>query len=133
MFAILRFRRSHALARQMVRRTAAQSQGDWALLDAQPGIVDYVWSYVGEALARSGRGPADELRAFRLGGNLTPNDLTVPVVVWHGEEDALAPASEILAYLGERAREVRVIEGIGHMMVLKHWDEILERMAGEAP
>jgi len=78
-------------------------------------------------------GAACELRAFRLGGNMTPSELTAPVVVWRGEEDALAPLADILADLGDRAREVWVIEGIGHMMVLKHWDEILQQMAGEAP
>ncbi|MDB5425611.1 MAG: hypothetical protein JWQ29_3027 [Phenylobacterium sp.] len=132
-FAIVRFRRSHALTRQMVRRTAAHSPGDWAYLDAHPEVVDYFWSSSGEALSRSGKGPADEFRAFRQDDNLTPAALTVPVVVWHGAEDVLAPLPDLLAYLGDRASEVRVIDGIGHLMALKHWDEVLQRMAGEAP
>lgn len=132
-YAILRFRRSHALTRQMMRRTAAHSHGDWALLDAHPATIDFVWRYVGEALARSTRGPVDEVRAFRQGGNLTPAALSAPVVVWHGEEDVMAPLPDLLAYLGDKAREVRVIEGVGHLMALKHWDDILQRMAGEAP
>ena len=132
-FAIIRFRRSHALTRQMVRRTAAHSHGDWAYLDAHPEVVDYFWSYSGEAVVRTGKGPADDMRAFRQGGNLTPAALIAPVVVWHGAEDVLAPLTDLMAYLGDRAREVRVIDDIGHLMAIKHWDEIMQRMAGEAP
>ena len=132
-FAIIRFRRSHALTRQMVRRTAAHSHGDWAYLDAHPEVVDYFWSSSGEAMSRTAKGPADEMRAFRHGGNLTPAALTAPVVVWHGAEDVLAPLPDLLAYLGDRAGDVRVIDGVGHLMTVKHWDEVLVRMAGEAP
>jgi pimeloyl-ACP methyl ester carboxylesterase len=109
------------------------SVGDRAYLESHPELVDYVWRYVGEALARSTRGPSDEVKAYRQARNYTADDMRTPVLVWHGAEDVLAPLSEILAYLGGKAREVRVIEGIGHLMCAKHWDEIMVRMAGEAP
>lgn len=129
-YAILRQRLSPGLVERLIRRSVAHSPGDQAWFEAHPECVGYVCGYVAECLSLSARGPVDEIKAFRQAGNLTPAGLTAPVIVWHGEEDAFAPLPDLLAYLGNKAGEVRVIPGIGHLMALKHWDEILERMAG---
>lgn len=128
-FAILRARRSPALTGRLLRRVAALSPGDTAYLDANPWIVDYICAYAGEALARSARGPAQDLAAFSQGRGQEPPEIGCPIVVWHGAEDALAPAGDLLGYLGPRASEVRLIDGVGSFMALKHWDEILRRAA----
>ncbi len=89
----------------------------------------FIAAYVGEALARTSRGPSDEVRAFRRGQNLTMAELRVPLVVWHGEEDVMAPLPDLLAFLGDTPREVRLKPGIGHLLALKHWEEILREAA----
>jgi pimeloyl-ACP methyl ester carboxylesterase len=91
--------------------------------------VDYIWAYLGEALARSTRGPTDELKAYRRVRETPAFRPVQPTVVWHGAEDGLTSLPALLQYLADDAAEVRLIEGVGHMMVLKHWREILERVA----
>lgn len=128
-YGIIRVRLSPALVQRMVRRSTSVSPGDRAWIDGNPQCADYISAYVAESLALGVRGQADEIKAFRQAGNLTIARLSAPVIVWHGEEDGFAPLSPLLAYLGDKAREVRVVPGAGHLMALKHWDEVLARMA----
>lgn len=129
LFAVLRLRMSRGVVERIVRRSCAHSPADLAFVEARPEVLDFVAGYVGEALARSSRGPADEIRAFRRGRNQSVADLRTPVVVWHGEEDVFAPLADLLAFLGDRATEVRVKPGIGHLLALKHWEDLLRDAA----
>lgn len=126
-FAVLRLRISPALLERVLRRQS--STGDLAYLDAHPEAAVYVAAYVAEALARTSRGPADEVRAFRRARNMDLSGLSAPLVIWHGEQDRLAPLTPMLAFAGERAAEVHVVPGIGHFLALKHWDDILKEAA----
>lgn len=128
-FAILRQRVSPALVGRILRRSSTHSPTDLAFLDSAPVMVDFIAAYITEALARSSRGPADEMRAFRRGRNLTAEALRTPLVVWHGEEDVFAPLSDLMAYLGDKATDVRIKPGIGHLLALKHWEELLREAA----
>lgn len=123
LFSILRLRISPAMLERILRRQG--SPGDLAYLDAHPEAATYVAAYVAEALARTGRGPADEVRAFRRARNMDLAGLRAPLIVWHGEQDRLAPAASMLVFAGDRASEVRVTPEIGHFLALKHWEEIL--------
>ena len=126
-FAVLRLRISPAMLERILRRQS--SPGDLAYLDAHPEAAVFVAAYVAEALARTSRGPADEVRAFRRGRNMDLSGLSAPLIVWHGEQDRLAPLAPMLAFVGDRAREVHVTPGIGHFLVLKHWEDILKEAA----
>lgn len=127
--AVLRLRLSPAMMIRVMQRSSAQSPGDQAYLAAHPEAATYVAAYMTEALARSSRGPADELRAFRRGRNMRVNGLKTPLIVWHGEQDRMTPLPQLLAFLGEHATEVHVRPGVGHFLVLRHWDDILREMA----
>ena len=127
--AVLRLRLSPAMMIRVMQRSSAQSPGDQAYLAAHPEAATYVAAYVTEALARSSRGPADELRAFRRGRNMSVSGLKAPLIVWHGEQDRLAPLPQLLAFLGEHASEVRVRPGVGHFMILRYWDDIMRELA----
>ena len=128
-YAILRLRLSAQLVDRIVRGSTAHSPGDADYFVRNAHVATYIATYVGEALARTSRGAADEVKAFRRARNLTVAELSCPVEVWHGEQDVLAPLADLLDYLGDKPREVRVIPGIGHLMALKHWDEVLRRAA----
>ena len=128
-YAILRLRMSAQLVERIVRGSVGGSPGDASYFDENAHIASYIATYVGEALARTSRGAADEVKAFRRARNLTVADLTCPLEVWHGEQDVFAPLADLLDYLGDKPREVRVVPGIGHLMALKHWDEVLRRAA----
>jgi len=131
--AIVRARMSPVLAARMLARAARGAPGDRAFVEAHPDAAAYVEAYVGECLATSTRGPVDEIKAFRRAGNLTVAALSAPVVVWHGAEDSFAPLPELMAYLGEAVREMWVAPEMGHLLALKHWEAVLERLAGDAP
>ncbi len=128
-FAVLRLRISPAVIGRLLRSASRHAPADLAFLDDRPETVDFIAAYIAEALAKSSRGPADEVRAFRRGRNLTVEGLKAPVVVWHGEEDVLAPLPDLLTYLGDKASEVKIKPGVGHMLTLKHWEEILRAAA----
>ena len=130
-YSIVRLQLSRALVERVVRRTAGFSDGDRAYFEDHPDVADYITDYVAECLAVTTRGPADELRAFRRGRNLTAADLNVPLIVWHGEEDQLAPLSDLLGYLGDKPTEVWKAPGIGHFLAMKHWEPLLKRMVAD--
>ena len=54
--------------------------------------------------------PSDQ--AFRRGRNLTAADV-------------LAPLPDLLAYLGDKPRDIRAIEDVGYTLALKHWRDML--------
>jgi hypothetical protein len=124
-YAVLRMRLSPGLVNRMVERSVVHSPADQAFLSEHPEMIDFMTAYVTECLARSSRGPADEIRAFRRGRNLTAADVQAPITVWHGAEDRLAPLPDLLAYLGDKPRDVRVIEDVGYTLALKHWRDML--------
>lgn len=128
LFAMVRKHRSLPLVRRLILKAASHSPGDRAFIEANPWAFEYLSESAGEALARTAHGPADDLRAFRAGEAAAPQ-LSCRVMSWHGAEDVLAPAAEFLSYLGDQAAEVRMIEGIGHFMPLKHWGDLLHAAA----
>jgi pimeloyl-ACP methyl ester carboxylesterase/DNA-binding CsgD family transcriptional regulator len=128
-YAILRLRLSPALVGRMVGAGSGLSPGDRAYVQANPWVVEFVAAYVSECLARTSRGAADEVKAFRRAGNLTVAELTCPLTVWHGEEDQFAPLSDLLDYLGDKPSTVRIFPGVGHMLALRHWEDMLREAA----
>jgi pimeloyl-ACP methyl ester carboxylesterase/DNA-binding CsgD family transcriptional regulator len=128
-YALVRLQLSPDLVARVIRRTAGFSPGDAAFIEDHPETANFIAGYVGECLAHSSRGTSDEVRAFRRAQNFTAAELTTPVIVWHGEEDVLAPSQDMLEFLGDKASEVWIAPGIGHFMGLKYWPALLKRMA----
>jgi uncharacterized protein YjeT (DUF2065 family) len=48
---------------------------------------------------------------------------------WEQLIEALAPLSDLLDYLGDKPREVRIFPGVGHMLAPRHWDDMLRQAA----
>ena len=96
-------------------------------------MASYVAAYTAECLAVSRKGPGAEMRAFRRAGNATAEDLPCPVTVWHCEHDGFAPLSDLLDFLCERATEVNVFPDTGHLLALRHWDDMLRHVARLQP
>ena len=131
-YSIIRLQLTVPLVERVIRRTAVFSDGDRAYFEDHPELAEYIAAYVGECLAHTVRGPADELKAFRRARNLTAAELRTPLIIWHGEEDVLAPLSDLMNYLGDKAQEVWTAPSIGHFMALKHWERVLQRMAKDS-
>lgn len=129
LYSIFRLRLSTSFIGRLIATGADNAPGDKAFAEANPWIVEYVTAYVTESLASTRRGIADEMRAFRRSGNATPDGLNCPVVVWHGDEDRMAPLSDLLEFLGEHATTVEVFPGAGHLLAARRWDEMLRHAA----
>ncbi len=128
LFRILKTRISPETAARMLRRATHQSPGDAAYLAANPWVADFVGGYVKEALAGDGIGPADELAAERHPTSQGFANISAPIQVIHGSEDRLAPVSALRADLVGHPHQETVYPGIGQLMALKHWVDILERL-----
>ena len=65
--------------------------------------------------------------------SLDPAPIDRPILVIHGDEDALVPL-EVAERLHERARasQLWVVEGGGHMLPITRPDEIAKRVASFA-
>jgi pimeloyl-ACP methyl ester carboxylesterase/DNA-binding CsgD family transcriptional regulator len=124
-YGILRARLTPALVERMIRSGSTLSPNDRAFVEANPWAAEFTAAYVAESLAKTSRGAADEVKAFRRAGNLTPAALTCPLVVWHGQDDQFAPLADLLEYLGDKPSEIRIIPDIGHLLAMKHWDEMM--------
>jgi pimeloyl-ACP methyl ester carboxylesterase/DNA-binding CsgD family transcriptional regulator len=124
-YNIVRLRMSDDLIQRALRATTAESAGDRAYVEANPWVIGFVAAYAKETLARSARGPVDEMKAFRRSSNMTPAGLTCPLTVWHGEDDHFAPLSDLLDYLGDKVSSIRVVPNSGHLMAIQLWEEIL--------
>ncbi len=128
-YAVLRLRMSNGMTPRMVQVATSESPGDRAFLLGNPWVAEFMSTYVGETLARGSRGPSDEMKAFHRASNLTPADLHCPLIVWHGEFDHFAPLSDLLDYLGDKPHEVQVFPGMGHLLAIQRWADILHHVA----
>lgn len=128
MFALLRRRLNPRQIERFVR-TAASAPSDAAYLADHPGVVGYVCEYIAESLALTSRGIADEVKCAARNPALDLAGLKAPVTVWHGADDPMAGADDVVAWLGGRVAETRVFPGVGHFMPLRQWPEILGWLA----
>ncbi|WP_255583703.1 alpha/beta fold hydrolase [Dietzia sp. ANT_WB102] len=61
------------------------------------------------------------------------DDVTVPVHLWHGSEDQMVPRSHgewLAAHLPHAT--LKIYEGEGHLLPLRHWDEMLRTLTSAA-
>lgn len=130
LYSILSLRLTTSFVARLMATGATNSPGDQAFAAANPWAVDYVTAYVGESLAVSSRGVADELRAFRRAGNATPAGLNCPVTLWYGDQDGFVPLKDMRDFLGDRPVSVRVFPGLGHTLGLRQWEKMMRHVAG---
>lgn len=124
--SIVRLRHSPAMAHRMLDRVAAASPGDRAVLASTPWAADYVSASASEALAVSTRGPIADLAAFRAALGTPFPQLSARVEAWCGAEDVVASPAQFALWAGAAA-EVHRVEGVGHLLPLGHWSDLLRR------
>lgn len=125
---LLRYRNTPDTVARMLQRAARHSPGDAEFLQHNPDVPDYLSACVAEALAQDAAGPAAELTASLRMDRGALARLSAPLHLFHGQEDRLAPLGALQRYLGERPYELQCFTGIGQLMALKHWRDILGRI-----
>jgi pimeloyl-ACP methyl ester carboxylesterase len=87
-----------------------------------------------EALRSGVWGYLQDIRVLARPWGFEPQDIKVPVQLWHGDEDAVIPLhhGRYLASVIPRAT-LRICPGEGHMLMWNHLAEILMAAAGMPP
>ncbi len=129
--AIFTMMRLQMNRRHIVRmvRAGASSPGDGAYLASHPQVLDFLAESIGESLAVSARGVADEVKCGARHRRTAAPILDIPVAIWHGVDDPQAAVGEVMAWIGPQAREVRIFQDVGHFLPHKHWLDILGWLA----
>lgn len=81
---------------------------------------------------QEGQGVYFDSRAICQPLSFSLTSITAPTTIWHGNADTIWPP-ESLHYLTERIPRscVNMLPDEGHMLYLKHWEEILRRVKVE--
>jgi pimeloyl-ACP methyl ester carboxylesterase len=107
------------------RMLSGNSDDDRALLSRPKMKAMMMRNYL-EATSAGMRGFARESIIVSNPWGFRPEDITVPVYLWHGEEDAnvsLTAARHLASAIPNC--QATFIPGEGHWLILKYWEEIL--------
>lgn len=110
------------------RMLSGNSDADRALLSRPEMKAMLLRNYL-EATRAGMRGFARESIIVSNPWGFSPVDITVPVHLWHGEDDANVSlsAARHLAETIPNCR-ARLLPGEGHWLILSHWEEILSEL-----
>ncbi|MCE7883144.1 MAG: alpha/beta hydrolase [Actinobacteria bacterium ATB1] len=85
-----------------------------------------------EAFRQGLSGFASDSRCFARPWGFDPADCSVPIFLWHGDQDRNVPVRQAEAMAARIPKaELRIASGEGHML-LGHWAEVCEVVAGHA-
>ncbi|MFM8332785.1 MAG: alpha/beta fold hydrolase, partial [Candidatus Methylumidiphilus sp.] len=94
--------------------TVSIPPADQAIL-AQDGVKPVVCDSIGEALRAGMRGALRDFHLYAHPWGFDLGDITLPVVIWHGEDDATVPISHS-RFLADRlpSATLHTVAGEGH-------------------
>lgn len=110
------------------RMLSGNSDADQVLLSRPEMKAMLLRNYL-EATRAGIRGFARESIIVSNSWGFSPTDITVPVYLWHGEDDANVSLSAV-RHLAETIPNCRArfLPGEGHWLILGHWEEILSEL-----
>jgi pimeloyl-ACP methyl ester carboxylesterase len=110
------------------RMLSGNSDADRALLSRPEMKATLMRNYL-EATRAGVRGFARESVIVSSPWGFRPEDITTPVYLWHGEDDANVSlsAARHLAQLIPNC-QATFLPGEGHWLILSHWEEILSEL-----
>jgi pimeloyl-ACP methyl ester carboxylesterase len=111
----------------ILRRTLADDSDPDRRLMQDPAIAAFLVTMWSEGIRQGAAGLAAMWAAqYALPWGFAPEDLAVPVTIWHGVEDRVCPIgqAERLAARIPGAR-LRPVEGAGHLLPIEHWAAML--------
>ena len=86
---------------------------------------------LGEAVRAGGEGWLQEAHLLASPWPFDPADIGMPVRIWHGERDRIAPPRMArLLWRAMRGSELRLARGEGHLFFFRHFDELLASLVG---
>ncbi|MCA9904882.1 MAG: alpha/beta hydrolase [Anaerolineae bacterium] len=102
------------------------STPDRALM-AQPEVFQMMRAATVEGYAHQGAGVIDDVLALAQPWGFALNEVQQRVMLWYGSEDKTWPAS-VGQHLADRLLDANltVIDGAGQLLILSHWQSIME-------
>jgi pimeloyl-ACP methyl ester carboxylesterase len=99
-----------------------------------PRLRELMITAAPEAFRQGVRGVVDEARICAQPWGFDPATVKPPVCIWHGDEDANVPVA-MAQHLAARIPDssLTIYRGEGHLIVPKHWDEILAALLSVYP
>lgn len=131
-FNILRNRISEETNSKLIKSVYGSVEHDRQLLKARPDLLSHMVGYTMESMSVSAAGVINELQCFHSANGETPEKLRLPITVWHGAQDALTSYEDLQKFLGDKITRLRIFENSGSLILLEHWRELLEQIAGDA-
>jgi pimeloyl-ACP methyl ester carboxylesterase len=101
---------------------------------ADPRLRDQMVKTASEAFRQGLRGTVHEAHLCAQPWGFDPATIKPPVLFWHGDQDTNAPAA-MAQHLAEQIPRSRltIYPGEGHLIVPRHWDEILTGLLSAEP
>jgi pimeloyl-ACP methyl ester carboxylesterase len=94
-----------------------------------PRLRELMTTAAPEAFRHGVRGVVHEARIYAQPWGFDPAAIKPPVFIWHGDEDANVPVA-MARHLAARIPDstLTIYRGEGHLIVPKHWTEILSTL-----
>lgn len=121
------YRRGHKEPEYLFNRESENRALSDVLILKDNVVLQMNYDSQSEGFRQGTRGFALEARLITSPWNIPLQDIHVPVHIWHGTEDVDTPV-EMGHVMAERIPSSRltILEGEAHMLVIPHWEEILE-------
>lgn len=99
-----------------------------------PALRERMMAAASEAFRQGVRGTVHEAHICARPWGFDPAAIKPPVHIWHGDQDTNVPVA-MARYLAGRipGSSVTIYPGEGHLIVPKHWDEILAALLSADP
>jgi pimeloyl-ACP methyl ester carboxylesterase len=101
---------------------------------ADPILREQMMAVASEAFRQGVRGAVHDARIFAQPWGFDPATIKPPVYLWHGDQDTNVPVA-MAQHLAEQIPDssLTIYPGEGHLIVPKHWDEILATLLSADP
>jgi len=121
-------RRSPAMALRLIASNFPKI--DRAVLERPDVAARLQLAYAEATYGRGGRGLADDMRTVLSPWGFDPAEIRVPVYVFHGRHDTVAPPAHAEHWI-ETLADARPVwfDDAGHLLIEDHVEEILDRLS----
>tara|TARA_R110000824_G_scaffold118960_14_gene272198 strand:+ start:334810 stop:336606 length:1797 start_codon:yes stop_codon:yes gene_type:complete len=127
--ALLRAKLSRPFLREMLMRSHERSPADYALMDSEPGLLDFMVRQSFEALEITHEGVVGEARLLDTDQPLDLDGLEAELVIWHGREDGYVDGQEVERRVSNFPyAEFRFLDNEGHIFSLDAREKVFERL-----
>jgi pimeloyl-ACP methyl ester carboxylesterase/DNA-binding CsgD family transcriptional regulator len=131
-FNILRNRSSRATNERLIRNVYGTVPHDNAYLDEHPDVLEHMVAYTMESMTITAAGIVNELQSFNDPDPCDLENITAPIVLWHGDADHMASVQDLQDYLGDKVTATRTFKDSGSLLLLEFWPEVLDQL-GKGP